>query len=52
MDIKTKMKGLEGLSEAEKKKEMVKLLENKSSIYPKDEITKRNFYLQLFRTYC
>ena len=27
-------------------------MENKSSIFQKEEITKRNFYLQLFRTYC
>jgi len=52
METKSKMKALEGLNEAEKKKEMVKLMENKSSIFQKDEITKRNFYLQLFRTYC
>jgi hypothetical protein len=31
---------------------MVKLLKNKSSIFQKDEISTRNFYLQLFRTYC
>ena len=40
----------------DKKKEEMKVIEksaeNKSSIYQKDEITKRNFYLQLFRTYC
>lgn len=30
----------------------MKIMENKSSIFQKDEITKRNFYLQLFRTYC
>ena len=43
---------MEGLSEKEKKREMLKIMENKSSIFQKDEITKRNFYLQLFRTYC
>lgn len=26
--------------------------ETKGSIFPKGEMTKRNFYLQLFRTYC
>jgi len=29
----------------EKKREMLKIMENKSSIFQKDEITKRNFYL-------
>lgn len=29
----------------------MKIIENKSSVFSKEEITKRNFYLQLFRTY-
>jgi hypothetical protein len=44
---------MENMSELEKKREELKGLENnKSSVFQKDEITKRNFYLQLFRTYC
>ena len=42
---------MDGLSEIQKKKEKMKLIENKSSVFSKEEITKRNFYLQLFRTY-
>ena len=46
-------KQMENMSELEKKREELKGLENnKSSVFQKDEITKRNFYLQLFRTYC
>ena len=33
------------MSESERKKHMLKILENKSSVFQKDEITKRNFYL-------
>ena len=40
-----------GKSNSGKKKEKMKLIENKSSVFSKEEITKRNFYLQLFRTY-
>lgn len=51
-EIKAKMKSLDHLSEEQRQAEMVKLMENKSSIFQKQEITQRNFYLQLFRTYC
>lgn len=33
------------MGQAERKKHMLKILENKSSVFQKDEITKRNFYL-------
>jgi hypothetical protein len=46
------MRNLDGLSELEKKKKALNLIENKSTVFQKEEITKRNFYLQLFRTYC
>lgn len=52
METNIKIKNLDGLPEAEKKREMMKIMENKSTIFQKEEITKRNFYLQLFRTYC
>ena len=43
---------MEGLSDMEKKRKTINIIENKSSVFQKEEITKRNFYLQLFRTYC
>jgi hypothetical protein len=51
LEINDKLKKMDGLSEIQKKKEKMKLIENKSSVFSKEEITKRNFYLQLFRTY-
>ena len=42
---------MEGLSDMEKKRKTINIIENKSSVFQKEEITKRNFYLQLFRTY-
>ena len=45
IDTTTALKKLEHLDEITKKKEMMKIMENKSSIFQKDEITKRNFYL-------
>ena len=43
---------MDGLSDIEKKHKAINIIENKSSVFQKEEITKRNFYLQLFRTYC
>lgn len=51
MEINKKIEKLNGLSEIQKEREASKLIENKSSVISKEEITKRNFYLQLFRTY-
>jgi hypothetical protein len=44
-DQEAAKKKLENLSDLEKKREELKGLENKSSVFQKDEITKRNFYL-------
>lgn len=52
MDQIGKMQKLQGLSEDEKRVKMSKITKDTSSIYQRTEITKRNFYLQLFRTYC
>jgi hypothetical protein len=46
------MQKLQGISEEEKRLKMSKIIKDKSTIYQRTEITKRNFYLQLFRTYC
>lgn len=51
MEQVNKLKKLTGLSETERKIETAKIVKNKSSVFQKDEMTKRNFYLQLFRTY-
>ena len=39
------MKELEKYSEQIKKKETDKLIQNKSTIFQKDQVTKRNFFL-------
>jgi hypothetical protein len=45
MEQVNKLKKLTGLSETERKIETAKIVKNKSSVFQKDEMTKRNFYL-------
>lgn len=45
MEQVNKLTKLTGLSETERKIETQKIVKNKSSIFQKDEMTKRNFYL-------
>lgn len=51
MDQANKLQKLSGFTETERKIETTKIVKDKSSIFQKEEMTKRNFYLQLFRTY-
>lgn len=44
-ELRNRMKELEKYSEEIKKKETEKLNQNKSSIFQREQITKRNFFL-------
>jgi len=45
IELRNRMKELEKYSEEIKKKETEKLNQNKSSIFQREQITKRNFFL-------